>query len=72
MTQGNNHKPLLTFEEWQDFHHELDLAVTTFMLETGKVPFRTTLMEFMEFSAKKCGYGLRHFTAVNKARKELE
>lgn len=55
----------MTFEEWQEFHHELDLAVATYMIETGKLPSKVTLMDFMEFSAKKCGFGLRHFLEVN-------
>jgi hypothetical protein len=38
---------------WSDLHRHLDMMVAAFIDESGKLPSKTTLMEFMEWSAVK-------------------
>lgn len=39
--------------KWTDLHRNLDLMVAAWIDETGKPPSKTTLMQFMEWSAIK-------------------
>ncbi len=39
--------------DWEEFHKNLDMAISIFIMEEDKLPSNINLMEFMKFSNEK-------------------